>query len=183
MLTTRCIVDNCHVSCISIGKIQWKKVTAENWTQQMNHHQLTRLGSLSCLPMCGALKRPGGRGWLLIGKLWSEAASWITSSISTIYWDGFSLPNTFRVTGIVDDFWKQTMAQDMAKWWWSQKLIVKKTLSPLSRVAYASGRTKDSYRRTRRSVCQEHVGSCSGWPQARVRETMRMSPHWQRSGT
>ena len=103
MLTTGCI-DNCHV--LSIGKIQWKKLTAENWTQQMNHHQLTRLGSLSRLPMRWALKRPGGRGWLLIGKLWSEAASWISSSISTIYWDGFSLPNTFWVTGILDDFWK-----------------------------------------------------------------------------
>lgn len=111
MLTT-CCIDNCHV--ISIGKIQWKKLTAENWTQQMNLHQLTRLGSLSRLPMRGALKCPGGRGWLLIGKLWSEAASWISSSISTICWADFSLPNTFWVTGIVDDFWKQTMAQDMA---------------------------------------------------------------------
>lgn len=61
------------------------------------------------------------------------------------------------------------MAQDMAFacFWWSQMFFCSKNFVPTGpRVAYASGRTKDSYRRTRRSVCQEHVGSCSR-PQAK----------------
>ena len=58
------------------------------------------------------------------------------------------------------------MAQDMAFGGGLRKSFSKNFDPTGPRVAYASGRTKDSYRRTRRSVCQEHVGSCSG-PQAK----------------
>lgn len=53
-------------------------------------------------------------GWLLIGKLWSEAASSISSSISTIYLADSSLPKIPSELRYVGMIFESFVAQDMA---------------------------------------------------------------------